>query len=591
MNKFVETKIQFENKSSAFCIVDGKRCNIKPKFLNKALPNDLILLKVKDGKYGFVQKVILRNESAIIGQLQVTENGSFIKPWSKLYHKDFFVDNKSLNGAEDGDAVEFKFKEWKNEKLPKANIKKVLFNSTSEHFLIHKLGLPKKFPDNVLREAQGIKLNYKYSDRVDLTHLNIFSIDPENTKDIDDALSIEKMEYGYRVGVHIADVSHYIKSGSLIDHEAFKRGTSVYLTDKLVVPMIPPNLSNNILSLVPNEERLALTFFINVDHDYIFLSYSILRSVIRSKNKFSYKEAEEHRLDNKSSYHDSINKLSEIGEVLRNLFFPKEILFETNKVTFKDNDENDKCVVITEHFKTNSLIQSWMLLTNMFATKQIEELGVDKWLYRVHPDIDDSKLNELKKELSQLNLSWDDNLSVKDNIFKLNNSPLKGAILKKFKPAYYSDSKDLHFGLGSNQYTHITSPIRRYPDIMNHRILVNSLKEKKIIIGNLSKDAKKLSKSEKRAESCEKYAYNLCAMNFIKDIKYPLDAKILYFTKKGAYIKTEFEIEGWVFFKDEKWDDTNRKFITAEDWKIGDSIKVKLQKLDWNDMDIIFQFA
>lgn len=601
MSKYQEGIICVNKDKKTYCQINEKEVvQISPKFLNRALPGDKVLLKIKDN-FGFVQKVIERNKSHITGQVQLMEAGfAFVKPWKNKYQKDFFINKADINGAKDGDVVEIEVCDWpKNFKSPIAKIKKVLYHTTSEQSLIYKLNLPTKFPDSVLQEIQTIKniTETEIENRIDLRHLNVISIDPKGSKDLDDALSIETTEHGYRVGIHVADVTAWIKPGTLLDQEARNRGCTVYLPNT-VVPMIPHSLCENLCSLLPNEDRLAVSVMVNLDKDWNLKDYHIFRSVIHNRYQFSYEEAEIHRIDTDSKYHNDLNVLYEMGQKVRKTYFPNEIELNMPELKWEFNDEQEPVKIkIKSRIATNDLIQSWMLMANYLVTEKIESLGIHPWVYRVHPEITEEKIENIKIDVKQLGLEWKDNMGVYSNIKNILSSNVSDiasdVLIKKFKPAFYSPEKKGHFALGTSQYAHFTSPIRRYPDVIIHRILLNALDGKKIFCGNLLDECEHLSEREKVADDASRTANQSNALKFVKDVKYQLDGKITSFSSRGISIKTELMVDGFIPSKeiDGYWSNEQRRWVNELNWKLGDIVKVKIKNLEWNRREIILKFA
>src|SRR6266403_286600 len=601
MIKYYEGIICVDKFKKAYCQVNEKETvYIAPKFLNRALHGDKVLLKIKNN-YGFVQKVIERNKVHITGQIQIMDNGvAFVKPWINKYQKDFFIKNSDINEAKDGDVVEIEVSDWpKKFKSPIAKVKKVLYHTTSEQNLIYKLNLPTKFPDGVLEEIQNIENNIKeeIQNRIDLRHLRVFSIDPKGSKDLDDALSLEVTDHGYRVGIHIADVTAWMKPGTLLDQEAFKRGCSVYLPNT-VVPMIPHSLCENLCSLLPQQDSLAISVMINFDREWNLSDYYIFRSVIHNRHQFTYEEAEIHRTSSESEYYNELNMLYVIGQKIRNQYFPNEFELKMPylKWEFDENKEPVK-IKIKDRIATNDLIQSWMLMANFLVTKKIESLGSFPWVYRVHPEITDEKINNIKVDIKHLNLEWDDSINIYANIKKLLSSErsdiVSDILIKKFRPAYYSPERKGHFALGSHEYAHFTSPIRRYPDVIIHRILLNALDGKQIFCGNLEDECNHLSTCEKIADDAERTAHQLNSLKFIKDVKYPMDGTITSFSKRGITIRTELMVDGFIHAKElpAYWSDDERRWVNEQNWKIGDIVRVKIKNLDWNRREIVLNFV
>jgi ribonuclease R len=601
MKKYYEGTIFRDNNLRTFCDVSelGVKVKVGSKFTQQALPGDKVLIKVKQDKYGFIQKVIERNKAVITGQINITKDYAFVKPWNPQYNKDFYISKGDIGeNTKDGDIVEIQIIDFpKNSKSPIAKVIKTLFKATSDQYLIHKLNIPSKFPDEVLQEVSNINTNRDYSDRIDLRHLNTFSIDPQGAKDLDDAISLENTGNGYRVGIHIADVTAWVKAGTQLDQEAYKRGCSIYLPSTCI-PMLPPNLSYDICSLIPNQDRLAVSVMINFDREWNLMDYYIFKSVINNRRQFTYEEAEEHRNDSDSLYYSDINLLYLMGQKIRKQYFPNELELSLPDIRW-DFDENGEPVKIKvkKRIATNELIQAWMLMANNLVTKKIESLGIPTWVYRAHGSITEENLIKLKIELKQIDVTWNDNITTSQNLIDLLSSekaPLVSDILvRKFRSAYYTPHRKGHFALGAYDYAHFTSPIRRYPDIVVHRILFNALSGKPIYIGNLEEDCKHLSKRERKADEIEKIAHGNNMLKFIKDVKYSMQAGIIGFSKRGILVRSELMVDGIIPAKelDANWNDEERRWDNFCNWKIGDIIQVKVSHLDWSNREIYYKLV
>lgn len=608
MNKdinFYNTTIEHTKKDSAFCKIDIngelKTIRIASKFLLKALDGDDVLLKVKNNKYGFVQKILKRKEHILIGKITLCDKYAFIKPWSSNYHRDFFVLNSDIpKGICNDDVVEFELDKWvKKDKNPRGKIIKKLDNATPEQYLLHKLNLPTKFPDNVLNETKKLKWdisNKELNKRLDIRYLDVFSIDPDGCTDIDDALSIEKIDNGYKIGIHIADVSYWVTSGSELDKEAYSRSFTTYLPH-MSVPMIPSNLSSGLCSLVQDNDRYAVSLFFYIDESWNIYNKELKRTIIRNNKTFTYEEAEKHRNDKDSSYHHRLNLLYTIGSKLRKESFPKEIIFNNDTTEWVlDKENNPIKIKKKKRIITMDLIQSWMLLANKTVTELIEEKKNIPWIYREHKDIIPDQVNNLKKDYKQLDIIWNDSLSNEDNINNAikthNDSELVSEItIKKLRPANYTHIKKNHYAIGSDQYTHFTSPIRRYTDIIIHRILLNVIENKPIFKDSFETQCVHISKQEKKIDRIEKKMNKMLCIKFIKDIDYDISSKIIEFSKKGIYVKTEFGICGWILPKNikSKWNGDSRKWDIGNDENIGDIITVKYSASDEDSGEIYFK--
>lgn len=605
MTKYYEGIIRQEKSNLFLCDIPELETPIKinKRFINKSISGDKVLLKVKDDKYGFVQKLIERPVRILTGKIKINNNITFIKPWNNDIFKDFFVDINDLNTAKNDDVVEFQIVEWnKNQKAPKAKIIKILHSVKPEDFLLYKLNLPTKFSEEVLEELKTIEIsNIDKKDRIDLTNLDVFSIDPENCRDIDDALSFEQTSFGYRIGIHIADVSNFVKTGSNIDREAYKRSFTIYFPNSNI-PMLPEKLSSDLCSLLEGKDRFCVSTIINFDKSWNIIDYHIFKSIINNKKKFTYEEAQEHKNNSNSPYYTTLNSLYLIGNKIRKELFPDEIVLDLNNISWElDENNNPLKIKIKKKLETSILIQAWMLICNKLTTLKIEEYKLNHpWIYRIHNDIDEESLTSLIKEVKQLDLNWNLNISNNENIkllLKTNKSKIVSEILiKKFRPAKYSPFKEGHFSLGIDTYTHFTSPIRRYSDIIVHRILLNIIAEKPVYCANLWKDCQWISKQESKIQKVENYYNSQLNIKFLQNVKYDLKAEIIQMNKKGIFLKIENSIYAWIVSKDLKknnflYDNDKMKWHNnITDYKITDiiDVKVKYLNLDKNEIEMIF---
>jgi ribonuclease R len=602
MNKYYEGTIHIDKHMRAFCEVPelGVVVKIGTKFLNHALPADKVLIKIKDGnKHGFVQKVIERNQATITGQIQITAKHAFVKPWNAEYNRDFYIAKEHIGEkTKDGDIVEIQILNFpKNSKSPTAKVIKTLFKATSDQYMMHRMNLPTKFPEDVLQEVNEINPNRDYSDRIDLRHLNVISIDPQGSKDLDDALSLENTGNGYRVGIHIADVTAWLKTGTKLDQEAYKRGTSIYMPSTCI-PMLPPTLSYDLCSLLPNKDRLAVSVMINFDREWNVMDYYIFRSVINNRKQFTYEEAEEHRTNSNSDYYSDLNMLYMVGQKVRKQYFPNELELTLPDIKWELDENGDPIKVkAKKRIATNDLIQAWMLMTNMLVTKKIQTLGVEPWIYRVHNTLAEDKLASFKTDIKQLDIEWNNALSVSENLVEMlaseKASLVSDILVRKFRSAYYAPKKKIHFALGTADYAHFTSPIRRYPDVIVHRILLKAIEGKGIYCANIENDCKHLTQQERKADEVEKIAHQTNMLKFVKDVKYSMQAVIVNFSKRGIMVRTELMADGFVPAKelDANWNEEERRWVNFCNWKIGDIIQVKIAYLDWAKRDIVLKLV
>lgn len=601
--KYYEGIIRQANSKFAYCDVKemNKPISIGAKYLKKSLTGDKVLIKIKEDKFGFVQKIVERSKIKIVGQIKISGDYGFVKPWTHGYYKDFFISSDNINGSCDGDVVEIQITDWKkSDKSPNAEVKKTMYKVTSEQYLMYRLNLPTKFPNGVLDEVNEIEMkDSDFIDRIDLRNVDTISIDPIGSKDLDDALSIERKDGGFKIGIHIADVSHYVKPGSLLDKEAFDRAFTVYLP-QTNIPMLPSKLSSDLCSLIPDKDRLAITLMVDIDQDWNIQKYDIFRSVIKNKKQFTYEEAEEHRNDKDSIWHTRLNMLYVIGQKIRTEQFPNEIELNLPEIKwFYDKDGEPEKIKLKNRIPTMDLIQAWMLLANKLTTQKIHGLGKYPWIYRTHKEIYDDNIQDLKKYLKQIDMGWDDSLekyeNVRNIIDKDNMGLASDLIIKKFRPAKYSHKKEGHFAIGADDYTHFTSPIRRYADILAHRILLNAISGKPIHRKDLSVECKHLSDKERVVDRIEKQAGKINILKFMKNVDYNLNGRVVYFSKKGILVKTELMVDGWINVKElvgYSWNDKVNKWENPGIcMNLGTIVDVEVSKLDWDRNEIHLKFV
>jgi ribonuclease R len=603
-NEYYEGIINQVSSRLALCDIPelGSPIKIGGKFLKRALEGDKVLLKVKENKYGFVQKILERNKRTLTGQIQIAKGFGFIKPWNSNYYKDFFVDKKLLNGVKDGDVVEFEIISWnKKDRSPKAKVIKPIYNASESQYMMYKMNLPTKFPSEVVEELKGVNLSEAdYVGRNDLRDLEVISIDPEGCTDADDALSLENLDDGYRVGIHIADVSHYIKPGTELDKEAFKRSFTTYLPD-CSIPMIPNKLSGDLCSLIEGQDRLAVSLFITFDRDWNIKKTNVERTVINNNKFLTYEEAQVEKDNPDSKYYRQLNTLYTIGKKIQKEHFSNEISLNLPELSWvMDDNGNPIKLKVKKRNECMDLIQAWMLMSNKIVTQMVHKINPQSpWIYRTHNSIEDENIDELKLELAQLDETWNDSLTHNENIKRLleseNSELLSQLIIKKFRPAKYSPVRTGHFSLGADDYTHFTSPIRRYTDIIIHRILLPTLKGKHVYCADLERDCTHISQQERKIDKIERHFKKVNSLKFVKDITYSFKSKIIFFNSKGIFVKTELLVDAWIVSKSLEemgmsYDEDKRIWVNPSyALKIGDTLKTKIERLNWDKNEIILK--
>jgi ribonuclease R/exosome complex exonuclease DIS3/RRP44 len=530
---------------------------------NKALHLDKVKIKVKEGvgraMEGEVIEIVERFREEFVGTLQISPKFAFFIPDSNKLPIDFFIPLNALNNAADGQKVVVKLTEWKDDaKNPNGEVIRVLGDAgeheTEIHSILEEYGLPYDFDEEVLAEARAIPTEITQAEidkRRDMRNVLTFTIDPADAKDFDDALSVEWVNGELFVGVHIADVSHYLRPDTELDKEAFARGTSVYLVDRCV-PMLPENLSNGLCSLRPNEDKLCFSAVFKLDHNGHVLEEWFGRTVINSWHRFTYEEAQEliegKETDledkvkanwggHKNLYHviakdlkDAVITLNKIAQKMRKGRSKRgSISFDKQEVKFK-LDENNKPVGI--HFKvakdSNKLIEEFMLLANRHVAQYINSRGLPN-VNRAHDKPNEEKLANLKEFISQF--GYEIRIDTPEETTRTLNQLLidvKGTaeedminnlVVRTMQKANYSTKNIGHYGLGFKNYSHFTSPIRRYPDVIIHRLLGLYLENKPTLpkLEKLETKCQHLSAREQKAQKAERDSIKFMQCIYMND--------------------------------------------------------------------------
>ncbi len=477
---------------------DGEDIYISKRNLGIALNGDKVLVEIfaryrEKNPEGEIIKVLERSTEEFVGKIKQHHNLFFFIPDDKLIHTDFFIPPENLNGAKSEDKVVIQLVEWPSTKLnPVGEVIEVLGKSAdnaAEMLSIAKsFKLRTTFPEEVIDEASKFSeetIKKEIPNRLDFRDKVVFTIDPVDAKDFDDALSIEPIDKNtFLVGVHIADVSFFVKENSQLDLEARKRGTSVYLVN-YVVPMLPEALSNKWCSLVPGEDRLCLSVLIEMNKKAEVLSYRIEETVINNKRRFTYEEVEEIIKTGKGDFAEQILLLNDLAKKL----FKKRIQeggidFNTDEVRF-ELDENGLPISVTkkQRLESHKLIEDFMLLANKLIAlrgHQYEDLKKLPFVYRVHDVPDNEKIKQLANFVSSLGYKLPITGGVKSKTLQKLIEQVKGkpeealvndVMIRSMAKAEYSEKNIGHFGLAFKYYTHFTSPIRRYPDLVVHRLI------------------------------------------------------------------------------------------------------------------------
>lgn len=521
----------------AFVAVEGVDADIlvKQKNLNTALDGDEVLVDVirpggRNGSRmeGHVTDVLKRKKTEFTGTIQLSKNFAFLVPEKGSFMPDVYIPENSLKGAKDGDKAVVKIVAWgEKSRKPVGEIVEILdatdTNDLAMKEILVESGFPLHFPEEVLTELKAVKEDITAAEvklRKDFRKILTFTIDPVDAKDFDDAISIRKLKSGlYEIGVHIADVSHYVEPGTALDKEAEKRATSVYLPDR-VLPMLPEKISNELCSLRPHEDKLTFSAVFQMDENAEVKQFWLGRTVIHSDHRFTYEEVQEVIENGEGPYELEVMLLNKMAQTMRKKRFKDgAINFSSQEVRFQ-LDANGKPigVMIKESKEAHQLIEEFMLLANRTVAEYVSKQRVNKNIvpfpYRVHDTPDEEKMHVFAVFASKFGYKFD--VTSEEAIARSFNTMLQ---LVQGKPeqhvletlgirtmakAVYTTENIGHYGLGFMHYCHFTSPIRRYPDVLVHRILAQCLADDVKVDKLLEKRCKHSSDMERKAMDAER---------------------------------------------------------------------------------------
>jgi ribonuclease R len=586
---------------------------------------EVILFANQKGKNleGQVIQVVKRKKEEIVGTLLKTNSFYFIKPDAQDFQRDIYLSKKNLKGAKTGNKVLVGNIKWDNPDLnPEGEVIEVLGKAGSRDTeiisLAKEFNLQYKFSDKTQEETEVIPMEISSEDigqRIDFRDKIVFTIDPEDAKDFDDALSITLLDNdNYSVGVHIADVSNYVTYNTSLDKEAFARGNSVYLVGK-VIPMLPEKLSNNICSLVPGKDRLTYSVIAEISKRGKLVDYKIHKTVINSKRRFSYEEVQEIIEKEDGDFVKEILQLNSLAQTLRKKRLREgSIDFFSAEVKFELNEEGVPVKILKKEAKqSNMLVEEFMLLANKIVARQIaapEKGDVHPFIYRVHDLPDKEKIIEFAKFVRSLGYSFDPNAASKSNQFQVLMQSVKDTeeeaviselAIRSMAKAVYSTHNIGHYGLGFKYYTHFTSPIRRYADLMVHRLLFQYLEKKgkfRYSLADLEEVSDHISITERNAVEAERQSVKLKQVEFLQNhIGDEFHAIISGVAHFGIFVKvTDILAEGLVKLRDLESDFyvyDEKKYalvgrVTKKQFRLGDKIRVQLIRADLAKSELDF---
>ncbi len=631
LKTFVTGKVDMTSDGSAYIVSDDEfeeDIYVAPRKLRNALHGDIVKVYVyaknkgrkKDGE---VVEILQRAKMDFTGIIKLSDRFAFFVPDDRKMLHDIFIPLDRLNGAKDGYKAIAKIVDWPEDaKNPIGEITHVLGkqgeNNAEMNAILADYGFPLAFPDEVEKQAESISEDITKEEiarRRDFREILTFTIDPADAKDFDDAISFQKLKNGnIEVGVHIADVSHYVKPGSALDKEAFERGTSVYLVDR-VIPMLPERLSNGLCSLRPNEDKLCFSAVFELDNDANVVEQWFGRTIIHSDTRFSYEDAQE-VLENKSGKHsEELLKLNELAYKLRERKFKHgAISFESVEIKFRLDDQSKPLgVYVKERKDAHKLIEDFMLLANKKVAEFVAKKGKGKqkltFVYRSHDSPKEDALLSFSQFASKFGYKIDMssgretarslNFLMADVEGKKEQNVLTQLAIRSMAKAVYTTKKHSHYGLAFDYYTHFTSPIRRYPDVMVHRLLELYLADgKSVNEEEYEKMSIHSSQMEKKAADAERASVKYKQAEYLQNnIGEEFSGIISGLTEWGMYVEIiANKCEGMIRLRDLNddfyvLDEKNYCIIgqrRKKKYQLGDEVTIMVKKVDLGKRQIDF---
>ena len=591
---------------------------------NNALDGDTVLVEITEkkksdkGAEGRVVKIIEHRKNTVVGILEKSKNFAFVIPTGS-FGKDIYIPNSKIANADNRDLVAVEITFWgDDDRKPEGKIIKVLGSSTNSknmiEALIYREGLSEEFSNEALQQTKEvIKEKIDYSNRKDLTKLPIITIDGADAKDLDDAVYVEKLENGnYKLIVAIADVSHYVKKDTVLDLEARHRGNSVYLVDR-VLPMFPKEISNGICSLNEKEEKLTFSCEMEIDLKGDVVNYEVYKSVIKSVHRMTYKDVnaildgDKDLINEYSDIYEMLKQMLELSKILRAKKFTRgSIDFELPELKVVLDEDNNKVekVLLRDRGEGEKIIEDFMIAANETVAERIYWLELAS-IYRTHEKPDREKIVGLNEILAKFGYKIPnfDNLHPKQFQEIIERSKDKETsmlvhktILRALKQARYTVEDIGHFGLSSSHYTHFTSPIRRYADLIVHRVLFSSIDNsvKQLKLADLDEIAQHISKTERVAMKAEDESVRIKLVEYMqKRVGETFNVMVTGFAQKKVFFETDEHIEcswdvttaiNYYVFNEENYcmEDTNSDTV----FRLGDKIDVVLKRADLLTLEI-----
>ncbi len=632
--EIVKGKLDISRSGMGFVIVDGqdKDIIVRPNDFGRAFHGDTVRVEFDKHKNagkrleGKVVDVAERKQTEFIGQLQMSKTFAFFVADTEKPMPDFFISPDKLNGAKDKDRVLVRLLKWnKSDKKPEGEVVSVIKGEDVNDFAMKEIlldaGFPLVFDEAVMKAANELSENITREElkkRRDCRDILTFTIDPVDAKDFDDAISIRNLDNGnYEIGVHIADVSHFVKPGTVLDKSAYDRATSVYLPDR-VNPMLPEKISNELCSLRPHEDKYTFSCIFQISNRAEVKAKWIGRTLIHSNHRFSYEEVQEIIEKKDGLHYKAIVLLNDLAQQFRKERFRRgAINFSSQEVRFKLDEKGKPIgIVIKESKDAHKLIEEFMLLANRTVAEYISKIKINKepipFPYRIHDTPDDEKLKPFVAFAKKFGYIFDMhdeaavaasfNKMLKDVQGKPEQHVLEQLGIRTMAKAVYTSENIGHYGLGFEHYCHFTSPIRRYPDVMVHRILQECLDKNILPDKKMAEKCKHCSDKERKAMEAERAGNKYKQVEFMQGyLGEEFDGIISGVASFGFFVETvTHKCEGMVTvrdlseYDDFRLDETDYALVglrTKKKFRMGDMVKIKVAAANLSKRQLDYEWV